>query len=381
MALADIIIQLIKTKGAISFHDFMEMALYYPELGYYTSASEKIGANGDFYTSCNLTPLYGAMLARQIEEMWHYMGEKEFTIVEYGAGTGMLCHDILVSLRENERFYNSLKYCIIEKSPAMRKKEYLLQCDKVCWYDSIDCLPEITGCIISNELIDNFAVHKVVMADELMEVYVDYNDKFIEILKPASDELKEYFHTLGITLPKGYCTEVNIESTKWIADVAQSLREGYVITVDYGYHSSELYSGPRREGTLVCYYKHQVNYDPYINIGSQDITTHINFSALGHWGQINGLECTGYTNQAYFLLGLGIREHLTGQLLAGGQDPYAAYKKNAFIVHSLLNDMGPKFKVLIQHKNAPDLPLSGLKLASADSSSLLSADFAHTALL
>src|SRR4051812_24910945 len=118
MQLSDIIIQQIKTGGPISFHDFMEMALYYPQLGYYTSPGDKIGADGDFYTSCNLTALYGAMIARQIEEMWHYLGKKEFTIVEYGAGTGMLCHDILTSLRQNQKLYDKLQYCIIEKSAA-----------------------------------------------------------------------------------------------------------------------------------------------------------------------------------------------------------------------------------------------------------------------
>lgn len=372
MQLSDIIIQHIAGNGPVSFHDFMEMALYYPQLGYYTSAREKIGANGDFYTSSNLTALYGAMIARQIEEMWHNLGEQPFTVVEYGAGTGMLCHDILERLRANSKLYDCLQYCIIEKSPTMRDKEQAVQCDKVQWYPSIYCLPDVTGCIISNELLDNFAVHKVIMAGELMEVFVDYQNGFTEVLRPAPDSLKNYFKDLGVTLPEGYCTEINLEAIEWISEVSAALKQGYVITVDYGYPSDELYGTRHSDGTLVCYHRHQVGYDPYINIGCQDITAHVNFSALSHWGQLNGLECTGYTDQAHFLLSLGIREHLTEQLLLHIKDGYAAYRKNTFIMHNLLNDMGSKFKVLIQQKNVPDLPLSGLKLTAPHSAQKLS---------
>jgi len=371
MQLTDVIIQQIKSHGPMSFHDFMEMALYYPEKGYYTSTSEKIGINGDFYTSSNLSPLYGAMIGKQIEEMWYCIGEKEFTIVEYGAGNGMLCHDILSTLRGNKKMFDHLRYCIIEKSKTMREREQFLNCDNVSWHDSIADIGDVTGCIISNELADNFAVHRVAMHDELMEVFVDYKDGFIEILRPAALELKEYFNELNVQLADGYSTEINLEATEWIADVGKTLNKGYVITVDYGFPSSELYTPQRRDGTLVCYYKHQVTFDPYINIGYQDITTHINFSALSHWGEKYGLKCTGYTNQANFLLGLGIKERLTETLLSDVNDAYAAYKKNTSVVHYLLDEMGSKFKVLVQHKNVPDLPLSGLRLATPGNKGIL----------
>src|SRR5688572_14846279 len=165
-SLSEIIIQKIKNEGPVSFHDFMEMALYYPELGYYMSAQNKIGTNGDYYTSSNLTPVFGAMIGRQIEEMWSLLEEKAFTVVEYGAGTGFLCHDILDHLKNNEKSYNQLTYCIIEKSPVMREKEKAHLNEKVIWYNSIRDIPEINGCILSNELLDNFSVHQVVMEDE-----------------------------------------------------------------------------------------------------------------------------------------------------------------------------------------------------------------------
>lgn len=378
MELSDIIIQRIKENGPISFRDFMEMALYYPSQGYYTSPGDKIGATGDFYTSSSITSLYGEMLARQIEEMWRYMGEQVFTIVEYGAGTGMLCRDILATLKNNKPFYDQLQYCIIEKSPAMRQKQHLCDSEKIRWCESINEMGGVTGCIISNELVDTFAVHKVLMAETLMEVYVDYNDGFTEILLPAPAALTDYFEEMGIRLPRGYYTEVNINALEWIASISRELRSGYVITVDYGHPSSELYNSLRSEGTICCYHKHEVNYDPYINIGNQDITTHTNFSALARWGKINGLKCTGFTNQAHFLLGLGIREHLTDQLLSGIADAYATYRKNTFVMHHLLNDMGSRFKVLIQHKEVPDLPLSGLKLATLDSIYALDIPLQHT---
>src|SRR5258706_12704529 len=122
MSLAEIIIEKIKREGPVSFHDFMEMCLYYPELGYYASAQDKTGKKGDYYTSADLGPAFGIMIGRQLEEMWSILGKKAFSIVEYGAGAGFLCYDILDHLKRNKQLYNELNYCIIEKSPAMREK-------------------------------------------------------------------------------------------------------------------------------------------------------------------------------------------------------------------------------------------------------------------
>ncbi|HEY8783769.1 MAG TPA: SAM-dependent methyltransferase [Mucilaginibacter sp.] len=360
MELSEVIRQHIYKEGPVSFHDFMEMALYYPGLGYYTAASDRIGKNGDFYTSSNLTPVFGAMIGKQLEEMWHLTGANDFTVVEYGAGTGMLCYDILNYLKENQPLYDRLHYAIIEKSDPMRKREQTLLHEKVAWYRSIHELKGLTGCILSNELLDNFAVYQVVMQDELMEVFVDDKDGFTELLRPARKALKDYLAELNITLPKGYRTEINLEAVRWIQDIASSLKKGYVMTIDYGYSSEDLYKSSRSRGTLLCYYKHQVNDCPYSNVGKQDITAHVNFSALCHWGLKNGLACCGLTSQANFLLNLGFKDYLRKTDVKVGDTTQLAMEE-VMLTHTLLVDMGNKFKVLIQQKGVPAQQLSGLK--------------------
>ena len=146
--------------------------------------------------------------------------------------------------------------------------------------------------------------------NELKEIFVDHDNGFIEVLKPAHDDLKEYFRALAIELPNDFCTEVNLEAIEWIKKISASLEKGFVLTIDYGYPSSELYQSYHRLGTIVCYNKHTVNDLPYNNIGQQDITAHVNFSALKFWGAKHGLDNCGFTNQSQFLLGLGLTEHL-----------------------------------------------------------------------
>jgi SAM-dependent MidA family methyltransferase len=369
MLLSEIIIARIQKEGPISFRDFMEMALYYPELGYYNATQEKIGANGDFYTSANLTAAFGAMIGKQIEEMWENLDQKPFTIVEYGAGTGLLCHDILDYLKNNLPLYESLSYCIIEKSASMRALQKRHLTEKVSWHDSILEIPEINGCVLSNELIDTFAVHQVVMQEQLKEVFVAYKEGFIEILKPARKELIDYFEILNVQLTEGFRTEVNLEALSWVKEIAQSLQKGYVITIDYGSLSEELYNNRRSSGTVLCYHKHHKNDNPYQFIGEQDITTHINFSALSHWGTQYGLECCGLVDQAQFLLALGIKEYQNIALQKHPNNPELAAQE-ALINYRLLVDMGIKFKVLLQQKRIPKKPLSGLKFLNSSRPSL-----------
>ncbi len=358
MSLSEIIIKKIQQHGSISFRDFMEMALYYPELGYYTSDKDKIGKKGDYYTSPNLTPAFGEMIGRQLEEMWHVLGEKEFTVVEMGAGTGILSQDIIDYLKKNKKFYRGIDYCIVEKSHAMRKEQENRLDEKVRWFSSIKELSGIKGCVLSNELIDAFPVHRVVMGEELKEVYVGYKDGFFEILKPASNVLKDYLAELGVVLPWGYRTEINLDAVKWIEEVSTALEKGFVITIDYGYPSSELYQEYRSYGTLMCYYKHTANDKPYEHIGEQDITSHVNFSALEHWGRKNGLELCGFTDLVRFLSGLGIEEYLKELQV---NDP-KNYLKKMLPVKTLVMEMGEVFKVLIQEKDAGCRELSGLKI-------------------
>jgi SAM-dependent MidA family methyltransferase len=355
MPLQDLIIDTIRARGPLSFHDFMEMALYHPGQGYYAASRDNIGEHGDFYTSPYLSGLFGEIIARQLEEMWRILDRRPFTIVECGAGAGLLCRDILQRLRSNIELYDHLQYIIIEKSGWMRKKEQGLLAaggflPKLSWVSSLLDLPHIHGCILSNELVDNFAVHKVVMADELMEVFVSYDGSFQEVLRPASRALTGYLDELQIRLPKGFRAEINLEATDWIRDAAAILASGFVLTIDYGHCAADLYS--RQNGTLACYHRHLVANCPYEHIGEQDITTHVNFSALDHWGHRHGLEYCGYTSQSRFLQGLGLAARLRREGAATPQ------------LRALI-ELSERFKVLIQRKGLPRVFLSGLQFAQS----------------
>ena len=171
-------------------------------------------------------------------------------------------------------------------------------------------------------------------------------------MRPAGKELIHYLEELNITLPRGFHTEINLQALQWLKEIADSLASGFVITIDYGYTSSDLYCDRRRNGTLICYHKHRVNDHPYDNIGDQDITAHINFSALSHWGVKYGMNTHGLISQAAFFAALGFQDYL-GQLLSDTKDQYTAFKRFAFIKRTLLLDIGQKFKVLIQSKGVP----------------------------
>jgi len=361
MELSQIIKNKIRQQGPISFHDFMEMALYYPSLGYYNSDRNKIGKEGDFYTSPVLSSLFGEMIGKQIEEMWFLLDKKPFTIVEYGAGTGALANDILHYLKNNTALYNELTYCIIEKGEKMRRLQKELLNEKVSWYESLNEISGINGCVLSNELLDNFPVHKVVMEDELMEVFVGYKNGFEEILQPANEDLKNYFSELDVVLPTDYSTEINLNAIQWLEEISKNLQCGFVLTIDYGFSSADLYSDKRSAGTIVCYKGHEINDSPYQNIGGQDITAHVNFSALVLWGEKVGLKCCGYTSQSNFLRSLGLMNYLRKLEMEnkGSED-----KDHIFQINKLLVDMGNKFRVLVQQKGLKCRMLTGMQFAN-----------------
>ncbi|WP_152268988.1 class I SAM-dependent methyltransferase [Agriterribacter humi] len=361
MSLTEIIADKIRKEGPVLFHDFMEMALYYPGAGYYVNEHDPVGGSGDYYTSPYITSAFGALLAKQLEEMWALLGKKKFTVVEYGAGNGFLCRDIIQHLKKNEALYSNLRYCIIEKSPFMKQKQKIDADEKVQWLNSIGDIPAVEGCILSNEVVDNFAVHQVLMQDELMEIFVDYQDGFAERLQPASPLLKNYLVQSRVQLPQGFRTEINLHVTEWIREIAKAIHKGFVLTIDYGYPASALYHPLRTSGTLLCYYKHQISDCPYIHIGEQDITTHVNFSALVHWGLKEGLKCGGFTNQAYFLLGLGLTGQLEKMEENAGLSNQALQEERARFLHNFLLGMGKKLKVLLQLKGIQKPRLSGFQ--------------------
>jgi SAM-dependent MidA family methyltransferase len=360
MPVAESIIKKIRSDGPMSFRDFMEMALYSPGEGYYTSAKENFGSRGDYYTSPYLGPVLADMIAKQIEEMWLLLDKKAFTIVEYGAGTGLLCSQVMSRLKSNSELYKELNYCIVEKNTCTNPGKELTKNLGAHWYSSSTGIPEITGCILSNELIDNFPVHQVQMEDQLEEVFVDYKQNgFEEVFLPASPALGSYFDEFDIKLPRNYRAEINLDSYGWISEVSTKLKKGFVLTIDYGYDCGELYKPSRNKGTLTCYHHHRTNDNPYTNIGEQDITAHVNFTALQQWGIKNGLKNCGYTDQSRFMIGLGIGAHLRK---LETEPPYKNLDdaQRSALLHTLMIDMGKKFKVLIQQKGLDKPMLSGL---------------------
>src|SRR5688572_9997723 len=360
ISIEDIIREVIQKNGPISFRDFMEMALYAPGIGYYTSRDTTVGTKGDFMTGPSINSIFGTMVGIQLEEMWINTGGKQFTIVEYGAGNGQLCLDILNLISSDSRLIDNLNYCIIEKNGFDGYELKRNFPGVISVHRSIHELPEFTGCILSNEVVDSFPFHRVVMRDELMEIFIDFKEGFTELLIPARKELKNYLDTWNIRLPKGYYTEINLDARQWITDVSSKLKSGYMVTIDYGYSAGELYNEQRKTGTMMCYKKHVMNVIPYQFIGKQDITSHVNFSAVCQWGIDSGLQCCGLVTQAGFLLSLGIKNYFINQ--------YSSHKDIATIalLESWLNDvllikMGSKFKVLIQKKGDVSPILSGLK--------------------
>jgi SAM-dependent MidA family methyltransferase len=374
-ALVKIIQDRITNQGRITFAEFMEMALYTSDLGYYTSGGEKIGLAGDYYTSTDLHPLFGEMMGRQlaqIAEMPVWSENMPLSILEIGAGKGILCQDILGYIRRAyPQVYQRLTYWIIEKSPHMirRQKDRLLpyiQDDRVKWVAGLDhpaFSKGIVGFVLSNELLDAFPVHRLVKTGgALKEIYVTLKDgRFQEILDvPSRPDLSNYFKKLGVALEEGQQAEVNLKALDWMRQVGRSLSQGVVITVDYGYPAAELYTPDRKRGTFLCYYQHRVSEDPYIRVGRQDMTAHVDFTSLVRAGREVGLEVAGFTNQEYFLMGLGIAQEMETRLQRHGE--LQSREKELSAMKNLIapDGLGRVYKILIQHKRLKGLTLDGL---------------------
>lgn len=358
------IIEKIKKQGPITFETFMDMALYSPELGYYASTENVIGRKGDFYTSPHLHRIFGAMIGRQLEEMWEAMERPaDFHAIEMGAGAGYLCKDILDYLK-NREIFNSLNYIIVELNPVMAASQKKLLSDfsnKVKWISSLGELNTVKGCVFSNELLDAFPVHLVEMKDELKEVYIAYdNNCFIEQYKIVNNNaLIDYFNKFSVNIPHGYRTEINLRIRDWLKEISEVLSEGFILTIDYGYTALEYYHEERSTGTLLCYHKHSLNENPYENIGKQDITAHVNFSSLKTWGEEAGLQTVGYCPQGTFLIALGIDEVIT-ELYSDSPD----YQSEILKIKGLLlpPGMGESHRVMIQYKGKGMPELRGFSI-------------------
>jgi SAM-dependent MidA family methyltransferase len=291
---------------------------------YYSSARNPIGFDGDFYTAADLDPVFGRLLAGQFEQ-WAADFDS-FTLVELGAGKGLLARDIL----QDAKF----EYLILERSPAMRERQQkLLRGFNVEW---IDELPRgLTGCIFSNEFFDALPVHRVVRrGGVLKEIYV--TEDFEEIERPLQEPM-------DIPVSEGHFTEVHLEARQWIHEIAAAISRGYHVAVDYGYLRDEYYA--QSHGTVMCYWRHQAVENPYARIGEQDITAHVNFSDLM---DVPSLETVLFTTQMDYLIRLGILDEM--ETLATAGDAVSMQRLLRLKKLILPGSMGERFKVLVQKK-------------------------------
>ncbi|BAZ66769.1 hypothetical protein NIES4106_15210 [Fischerella sp. NIES-4106] len=383
----------------ITFAIYMDMALYSPDYGYYSTQAVNIGKQGDFFTSVHLGPDFGELLAEQFVQMWEILGQPAaFSLVEMGAGQGHLALDILNYLKlRYPNFFAALNYIIVEKSPILRQEQQQrLQGFTVEIKSSLDEIlsNSIIGCFFSNELVDALPVHQFILEQgQLREIYVTLQPESIVnsqelftspsphtlfkevIAEPSTPRLAEYFDLVGIKLienvyPEGYRSEINLAALDWLGVVADRLQRGYVLTIDYGYPASRYYNPRRSQGTLQCYWHHQRHNNPYINIGRQDITAHVDFTALEKWGERCGLAKIGWTQQELFLMALGLGDRMVS--LSHTNQPISDLLRRRDALRQLLDPFGlGGFGVLAQSKGlketetflilkgftVPDLPI------------------------
>ncbi len=364
-------------QGPLSFARFMDLALYHEGYGYYMtqavehdrSPRERIGWQGDFFTTPELSPILAKTLVRQVLEIDAQLGHpSSFAFIEMGCGNGSFAAAFLQYCQLVEPdFLDRLQYVLVERSVHLRSvqasqirktvgfnRERLL-----CWVSSVEELEEesVVGVMFSNELVDAFPVHRVrCEQDCLQEVFVDFEDgQFVERLSSiSSPRVEEYVSRHGVRLYEGQTSELHVAAEQWMIHVARVLREGIVITVDYGHTGSDYYATERNNGTFLCYFRHAISTNPFERIGEQDMTAHVNFSALAKTGKEHVLEPLGFTNLANWLMGLGVEE------MIGDHDPES---KEVQGLSQLLrpHGMGTTFKVLVQRKGLEPMALQGLR--------------------
>ena len=365
--LARTLAERIRAAGPIPFAEYMRECLYHPQFGYYSKAETRRFA--DFYTSVDVHPIFGRLWARQFAEMWEVLGRpSEFVAVEAGAGTGRLAGHILdFSAQKLTEFYGALRYFAVEQSVARREKQrdtLGIHLENGTARLAAELPRDIpAGCIFSNELLDAFPAHRVLVErGRLREIYVALNGETLteEPGPLTSDEIEKYFQQQKITLQEGQEAEVNLDACEWIMDAGRRLGRGFVLTVDYGYEAVELYNERHMRGTLMAYSAHRASEDFFAHPGEQDLTAHVNFTALDLWGRRAGLGRTGCVSQMAFLVALG-RGNQFADLYDEGASEVERIRAR-LLLKSLIHPegMGETFQVFIQHKGVVQPRLTGL---------------------
>ena len=346
--------KIIASGGWINFADFMQMALYTPELGYYSGELPKFGnasnGGGDFVTAPQLTPLFAQSSAKQVAQV---LSLTQGDVLELGAGTGELAADLLLALAHLEQLPN--QYAILEVSSHLRsiQQENLKQklpialFEKVIWLDTLPT--NFVGMILGNEVLDAIPVHLLVKKEgKLFERGVGFDHDFKWQDYPLQNNaLSKQLE--AVQLPDDYVTEVCPAASGLIRSLASALKTGVILMIDYGFSASEYYHPQRNEGTLMCHYQHYAHSNPFINLGLQDITAHVNFTAIAAAGLAQGLSLHGYCNQAQFLINCGILDLLS--LIS--PEHIETYMPMSTAVQKLLSpaEMGDLFKVISFTKN------------------------------
>lgn len=334
-----------QSGGKIAFSEYMNMALYAPELGYYTGYSHQLGRQGDFITAPELSPLFGKCIAKSLQAV--LLNFKKPIILEFGAGTGKLARTLL----EQCDFIQN--YWIIEISPALRKQQEIIlekHLSKITWLEK---LPEekFEGVILANEVMDAFPVSKFYLKNNIIqEYYVSEKNGCLEwyLDVPSNAEMINIVNNLELASP--YSSEINFAIKPWIKSLSDSLTSGVILLFDYGFPRHEYYHPDRYEGTLMCHYQHHSNTDPLYMPGLQDITAHVDFTTVAESALEADLEVRGYTSQAAFLLESGIID------IAQHHEDNVAVK-----MLTLPSEMGELFKSMLLLKNN-DLPVLGFDL-------------------
>lgn len=353
-------------SGWISFERFMEIALYEPGLGYYSAGAAKLGSGGDFVTAPEISPLFSRCVASQCREILEHVSADG--ILEIGAGSGVMAADLLSELAT--RGCLPERYSILEVSADLRERQRETLAARVPQFIGrvhwLDRLPdEHRGVVVANEVLDALPVQRFrVRGTDINALGVTWQLGRLDWSEtradpPLDDAVRRIEANLGTPLPDGYTSEVNVRLGPWLGSIAAMLREGVALFIDYGLPQRQYYRTDRREGTLLCHFRHRFHDDPLINVGVQDIGAWVDFSAVAEAASSAGMSVAGFTTQAHFLIGNGIEQFL-GSMQHEVLAARVQLARQAMLL-TLPGEMGERFKVIGLTKDF-DRPLGGFSV-------------------
>jgi len=360
--LTSALLQVIRSEGPIAFSRYMEMALYEPGLGYYSAGLHKLGESGDFVTSPELGSLFAGCLARQIEQVGARFGS--YDVVEVGAGSGRLARDILQFL-PNDRL--PVRYLILDRSADLKAVQQKTLAslpvslrERVSWLDEPPRQPW-RGVLLANEVIDALPVERFeITAAGVDQLCVNEGvDGFSWSQRPAPAELARAVENLGLDVNPGYRSEIHLLLAPWLDGLTAEMSQGLALFIDYGYPRREYYLPQRRDGTLMCHYRHRAHGDVFFWPGLQDLTAWVDFTALAEAATECGLEVEGYASQAMFLLGCGLEQVLQEQTVASNDGGMALNAQARQL--TLPGSMGERFQAMALGREL-DFALLGFSL-------------------